>query len=138
MSTIGEQEGSACISGGCAEKPFRGYLPRVARGYVCRVRRHDGLLDALTRLLREPSLTAISAPLIQQELIVRLLNGGHGLALRHLVTAGSPSWQIAKVTAWLKQNTTVDASMNELAARAHMSPSTFRQHFRSVAGMSPL
>jgi AraC-like DNA-binding protein len=28
--------------------------------------------------------------------------------------------------------------MDELAAKAHMSPSTFRQHFRAVAGMSPL
>ncbi len=27
---------------------------------------------------------------------------------------------------------------DELAASVHMSPSTFRQHFRAVAGMSPM
>ena len=28
--------------------------------------------------------------------------------------------------------------MDDLAARAHMSPSTFRQHFRVITGTSPL
>jgi AraC-like DNA-binding protein len=28
--------------------------------------------------------------------------------------------------------------MDELAQKAHMSPSTFRQHFRAISGMSPL
>ena len=101
----------------------------------------EGLQDALTRLVRllaEPPLTPLLAPLIQQEIVVRLLNGGHGPSLRRLVAAGSPSQQIAKVVTWLKQHYTEDVRMDDLAARAHMSPSTFRQHFRAVAGMSPL
>ena len=101
----------------------------------------DGLLDALIRLIRlldEPHLTPLIVPLIQQEIIVRLLNGEHGPTLRHLVAAGSPSQQIAKVIAWLKQHFTDDVPMDDLATKAHMSPSTFRQHFRAVAGMSPL
>lgn len=28
--------------------------------------------------------------------------------------------------------------VNDLASRAHMSPSTFRQHFRAITGTSPL
>ena len=101
----------------------------------------DGLQDALCRLIRllaEPHLIPLIAPLIQQEIIVRLLNGEHGPTLRHLVAVGSPSQQIAKVIAWLKQHYTEDAPMDDLATKAHMSPSTFRQHFRAVAGMSPL
>lgn len=100
-----------------------------------------GLLDAicrLVRLLEEPSLVPYLAPLIQQEIIVRLLNGEHGPALRYLVASGTPSQQIAKVIAWLKLHYTESLSMDELAAKAHMSPSTFRQHFRTVTGMSPL
>ncbi|SFN56730.1 AraC-type DNA-binding protein [Formivibrio citricus] len=100
-----------------------------------------GLQDALTRLVRllaEPPLIPLLAPLIQQEIVVRLLNGGHGPSLRRLVAVGSPSQQIAKVIAWLKQHYTEDVPMDDLAAKAHMSPSTFRQHFRAVAGMSPL
>ena len=101
----------------------------------------QGLLDALTRLVRlldEPQLIALVAPLIQKEIIVRLLNGGHGPTLRHLVTTGSPGQQIAKVIAWLKQHYTQDICMDDLAEKAHMSSSTFRQHFRTVAGLSPL
>jgi len=101
----------------------------------------EGLQDALARLIRllsEPHLLSLVAPLIQQEIIVRLLNGEHGPTLRHLVAVGSPSQQIAKVIAWLKQHFTEDVPMDDLAAKAHMSPSTFRQHFRAVAGMSPL
>ena len=65
------------------------------------------LLDALVRLvelLDEPALVPRLAPLIQQEITIRLLTGPHGPQLRHLVTAGSPSQQIAKAVAWLKQN----------------------------------
>ena len=101
----------------------------------------EGLKDALTRLVRllaEPSLIPHLTPLIQQEIVVRLLNGGHGPSLRRLVAVGSPSQQIAKVVTWLKQHYTHDVPMDDLATRAHMSPSTFRQHFRAVAGMSPL
>ncbi|WP_027712190.1 AraC family transcriptional regulator [Dickeya chrysanthemi] len=100
-----------------------------------------GLQDALTRLLRllaEPSLIPLLAPLIQQEIVVRLLNGGHGTSLRRLVAVGSPSQQIAKVITWLKQHYTENILMDDLAAKAHMSASTFRQHFRAVVGVSPL
>lgn len=102
----------------------------------------DGTLaDALTRLVRlvsEPALVSTLAPLIRREITIRLLVGPHGTHLRHLVAAGSPSQQIAKVMAWLKLNFQQALRMDELAAGAHMSPSTFRQHFREVAGMSPL
>ncbi|MEB0139750.1 MULTISPECIES: AraC family transcriptional regulator [unclassified Undibacterium] len=101
----------------------------------------EGVLDTLVRLLRlvkEPQLLPLLAPLIKQEMIVRLLHGGHGQTLRHLIHAGSPGQQIAKLISWLKQHYTEDISMQLLATRAHMSPSTFRQHFRAVAGLSPL
>ncbi len=101
----------------------------------------EGLLQGLTRLIRlpqEPELLPRIAPLIKQELIVRLLTGAHGPTLRRLVTVGSPSQQIAKVITWLGQHFKEDFPIDELASQAHMSPSTFRQHFRAVANMSPL
>lgn len=99
------------------------------------------LLDATTRLVQlldEPELVASLAPLIQQEIMVRLLSGSHGPYLRQLVSVGSPSHQIAQAMAWLTQNFVRDVLMDELAARVHMSPSTFRLHFRHFTGMSPL
>ena len=101
----------------------------------------EGLQDALMRLiglLAQPHLIPHLAPLILQEIVIRLLNGEHGSNLRHLVAVGSPNQQIAKVVAWLRQHYKEDVPMDDLAARAHMSASTFRQHFRAVAGMSPL
>jgi AraC-like DNA-binding protein len=99
------------------------------------------LLNALVRLvtlLDEPTLVPRLAPLIQQEITVRLLTGPHGPHLRRLVIAGSPGQQIAKVVAWLKQNFAQPLQGDDLADRAHMSPSTFRQHFRALTGVSPL
>jgi AraC-like DNA-binding protein len=118
-----------------------------------RLRRDDGyrsisfealdapLLDALVRLvniLDEPALVPRLAPLIQQEVVIRLLAGPHGSRLRHLVTAGSPGQQIAKAVAWLKQNFATALHVDDVADRAHMSASTFRQHFRALTGVSPL
>lgn len=101
----------------------------------------EAMLDAalrLVQLLDQPQLIEHIAPLIQQEIMVRLLTGPHGPYLRQLLAGGSPSHQIARAMAWLKQNFRQDVLMDELAATAHMSPSTFRQHFRGLTGMSPL
>lgn len=100
-----------------------------------------GVLDALRRLvdlLGEPELLETVAPLIKEEIIARLLSGAHGPQLLHVIAAGSPSQHIAKTVAWLKVNFRQALRMDDLAAHAHMSPSTFRQHFRAVTGMSPL
>jgi AraC-like DNA-binding protein len=97
-----------------------------------------GALIRLVELLDEPTLVPRLAPLIQQEITVRLLTGPYGPQLRQLVAVGSPSQQIAKAVAWLKLNFSQALHMDELAARTHMSPSTFRQHFRAITGMSPL
>src|SRR6185295_13909001 len=81
------------------------------------------LVDALVRLvnlLGEPALIPRLAPLIQQEVTIRLLTGPHGAQLRHLVTTGSPGQQIAKAVAWLKQNFVEALQGDDLADRAHM------------------
>ncbi|UOF14825.1 AraC family transcriptional regulator [Lysobacter capsici] len=99
------------------------------------------LVDALVRLvglLHEPSLVQTLSPLIQQEITARLLVGPHGGYLQDLVATGSPNQQIAKAVAWLKLNFKQPLQADALASRVHMSPSTFRQHFRAITGTSPL
>ena len=99
------------------------------------------LLGAVTRLvalLDEPRLLPQLAPLLQREILVRLLAGRHGPQLQRLVAVGSPSQQVVQSMAWLKMNFTQPVLADDLAASVHMSPSTFRQHFRAVAGMSPM
>ncbi len=119
------------------DSPLKSGSPRA----ISVVTLDDGLLDALCRLLRllqEPVLIDQVAPLIEQEIVLRLLHGLHGPTLRHLVTKGSTSHHVAKVIMWIRQNFTAVVSVEELAAKAHMSPSTFRLNFRNIAGMSPL
>jgi hypothetical protein len=62
------------------------------------------LLDNLVRLLtltHDPALLPHLAPLVHQEITIRLLMGPHGPYLRRLVSVGSPSQQIARTVAWL-------------------------------------
>jgi AraC-like DNA-binding protein len=99
------------------------------------------VLDAFVRLVRlidEPQLIPHIAPLIFREIAVRMLVGSYGPVFRRLFAAGSPSQQITRAVAWLKQNFSQTMRVDELAAYAHMSPSTFRQHFHAITGMSPL
>jgi AraC-like DNA-binding protein len=120
-------------------------LPRARRDEVYRsisfnaldAALHDALVRLVT-LLDEPALVPRLAPLVQEEIAVRLLIGPHGPQLRHLVTVGSASQQIARAVAWLKQNFVQPMRVDDLADRAHMSPSTFRQHFRALTGLSPV
>jgi AraC-like DNA-binding protein len=120
-------------------------LPAPARGAVFRPLSIERLDERLTRdlsrlleLLDQPELIALLAPLIKREIVIRLLAGPHGPQLHHLVADGSPSQQISKAVAWLKQNFAQTMQVDELAERVHMSPSTFRQHFRAITGTSPL
>ncbi|EIM95302.1 AraC family transcriptional regulator [Paraburkholderia hospita] len=97
-----------------------------------------GVLIRLIELLDQPALAPHLAPLYQHEILVRLLVGPHRTQLQHLAANGSPSQQIARAVAWLKQNFSNELRVDDLAAHAHMSPSTFRQHFRNITGTSPL
>lgn len=99
------------------------------------------LMDALVRLvglLDEPHLIPQLVPLIEREIVVRLLCGAHSVHLRHLVAAGSTTYHIMQAVAWIKQHFAQDLDVSALIAHAHMSPSAFRQHFRQITGMSPL
>jgi AraC-like DNA-binding protein len=99
------------------------------------------LLDAFLRLidlLDKPEDIPILAPLIQQEILYRLLVGDQGPRLRHIAAAGSQSRQIAQAIDWLKDNYTQPLRIDDLAAQAKMSTSTFHRHFRALTAMSPL
>lgn len=64
--------------------------------------------------------------------------GAAATHLRQVVTMGTNGEQIAKVLAWLRLNFNRTLRIDEPVASENISPSTFRQHFRDVAGMSPL
>ena len=99
------------------------------------------LVNAFQRLidlLCDEKDIPILAPIIQREIIYRLLVGDQGTRLRQIAAAGSQSQQIARAIDWLKGNFTRPLSIDELAAKARMSNSTFHHHFRSMTAISPL
>lgn len=65
------------------------------------------LFDAflrLVRLLDESHLITPLAPILQQEIIVRLLAGPQGSQLRHIIADGTPRQRMAQTLSWLRKN----------------------------------
>lgn len=101
----------------------------------------EPLLNAFQRLmdlLDSPEDIPILSPLIQHEILYRLLIGDQGQRLRQIAMAGSHSHQIARAVNWLKECYTKPIHVQDLAAISGMSTSTFHHHFRALTAMSPL
>lgn len=99
------------------------------------------LLTAFQRLidlLAEPKDIPILAPLIQREVIYRLLVGDQGVRLRQIASMGSQGHQIAQAIQWLQCNFTQPLRIDDLARQVNMSTSTLHHHFRALTAKSPL
>ncbi len=92
----------------------------------------------LARLLETPRDISVLAPLMLRELHYRLLQGEYGPAIAQMATVGSATHRIAQVLRKMKSNLNAPMRVEELAAMANMSPSSFHQHFKNVTAMSPL
>ncbi len=92
----------------------------------------------LIHLLSEPELIPALSPLIQKEILARLLMGEFGPRIRQVATEGSRPQQIAKVVEWIKSHPTEKLSVGDLANRSGMSVSSFHQHFRALTALSPI
>ncbi len=99
------------------------------------------LLEAFQRLiglLDQPDDIPVLAPLIQREILYRLLTSDQGPRLWQIASVGSQSHRIARAIDWLKAHSTEPLRVDELAASVQMSTSTFHHHFRALTAMSPL
>lgn len=99
------------------------------------------ILNALLRLvqlLEHPKDIPILAPIIQKEIIYRLLTGDQGMQLRQIASSGSQSYQVSKAIAWMKDHFSTPIKVEELARVVGMSKSTFHEHFRNLTNHTPL
>lgn len=92
----------------------------------------------LLDLIDEPKDIPVLAPIIQREILYRLLVSDQGARLRQIASAGSQGNQIAQAINWLKGNYSKPLRIDDLAAQVYMSPSTFHHHFRELTAKSPL
>ncbi|MBB6551871.1 AraC family transcriptional regulator [Nonomuraea rubra] len=111
-------------------------LPAIATGQA-----GSDLLDAATRLVRlldHPADAPVLAPLVEREILWRLLTGPHGGMIRQIGLADSSLTHVSRAIGWIRDNYAEPLRIEDLARLAGMSPSTFHRHFRVVTGMSPL
>jgi AraC-like DNA-binding protein len=99
------------------------------------------ILDPLLRLVRlldTPRDLAVLAPLIERELIYRLLTGEQGARLAQIAVSGGQGQQITRAIQWLKHHYNKPLRISDLANMVNMSASSLHHHFREITAMSPL
>ncbi len=92
----------------------------------------------LTRLLETPHDIPVLAPLMLREFHYRLLNGPYGPAVAQMAIAGSITHKIGQIIRRIRTRLAEPIRVEDLAAAANMSPSSFHQHFKAVTAMSPV
>ncbi|HKE27482.1 MAG TPA: AraC family transcriptional regulator [Bryobacteraceae bacterium] len=100
-----------------------------------------GLLSACTRLidlLDTPDDIPFLSPLIQREIVYRILRTPQGERLRAIATRGDVSHKTARAIAWLRANYAKPLRTEDLASVARMGVSTLHHQFRALTAMSPL
>jgi AraC-like DNA-binding protein len=100
-----------------------------------------GLLSACNRLLDllgAPEDIPFLSPLIQREIIYRLLKTPQAGRLRAIATSGDLVQRTARAISWLRANFTKPLRVEELANTARMGVSTLHHQFRALTSMSPL
>jgi len=99
------------------------------------------IVDAATRLLEclgQPGDIELIAPLVLDEILIRLLRSPIGIRVAQMGFAESSVHRVAKAISWLRDNFSQPMKVEELAELVHMSVSSFHEHFKSVTSMSPL
>jgi len=99
------------------------------------------LLDATLRLLRlldTPADIPALAPLVEQEILYRLITGPCGCGLLRIARADSPANRIARSIDWLRGHYAEQLRIDELARHVGMSVSSLHHHFSAVVGMTPM
>src|SRR5262245_22850095 len=90
------------------------------------------LLDAvirLARLLKTPKDIPILAPLIEREILYRLLSGEYGDRLRQIAMSDHRLAAVNRAISWLKQNYAAPFRIETVAREARMSPSALHHSF---------
>ena len=120
-------------------------LERVPAGeavraiYVSRMSRDlSGAVLRLLRSLHDPNDVRVLAPLAVRELLYHILRGEQGHHLRSVALRDSRGHRISAVLRYMQENFKRAVSVDQLAERASMSPSTFHHNFKSMTSLSPL
>jgi len=119
----------------------RGVPPVQERSAVYVAPLDLSVLNAATRLMQclaQPGDAELLAPLVVDEILIRLLRSSIGVRVAQMGFAESSVHRVEKAISWLRANFSQPMKVEELAELVHMSVSSFHGHFKSVTSMSPL
>ncbi|MEU6140766.1 AraC family transcriptional regulator [Streptomyces sp. NPDC047081] len=99
------------------------------------------LIDAFVRLIRlleAPADVPVLAPMIEREILWRLINGQQGGLVRQIGLADSRLTQIGHALRWIRDHYAEALRVEDLARMSGMSLSPFHRHFRALTTMTPI
>jgi len=99
------------------------------------------LLDAIGRLLAllgAPDDAAVLAADVEREILWRLLTGPHGATVRQVGLADSRLAYLARAIHRIRSHYDQTLRIEDLAALAAMSVTSFHRHFRALTSMTPI
>jgi AraC-like DNA-binding protein len=99
------------------------------------------LLDAIGRLLAlldTPGDAAVLGPGVEREVLWRLITGPQGTLVRQIGLAGSHLAHLARAISWIRRHYDQTLRVEDLAALATMSVTSFHRHFRALTSMTPI
>jgi len=92
----------------------------------------------LIRLLDTPADVPALAPLIQREILYRLLTSPNGWRLARTATPDSYDQRVARVISWMRDRYREPLRVADLARAVHMSESSLHQNFKAVTALTPI
>jgi AraC-like DNA-binding protein len=101
----------------------------------------DEMIDAWLRMMRlmdRPNEAAVLAPMIEREILFRVLQGPLGGLLRDIARPEGRLAQVRRTTQWIGEHYAEPFRVGPLAAMADMSVAAFYRHFRAITAMTPI
>lgn len=92
----------------------------------------------LLGLLDNPDDIPVLAPMMEREILYRLLQGPQGAALRQIARGDSRLGQVRRAIGWIRDHFDQAMRVDQLAELAGMSTASFHRHFKAATAMSPL
>ena len=99
------------------------------------------LLDPVARLLRlldRPRDVAVLVPLIERELVYRLLTIDPAGVMSRIARAGAGDPEVHRAAAWMRRHYARQLRIEDAASSAGMSASAFHRRFKAATDLSPV
>jgi AraC-like DNA-binding protein len=114
--------------------------PQSSRGVIVG-QTTTAIVDAAARLVElmaQPADAELLAPLVVDEIFIRLLRSSIGPRVAQIGQRESSVQRVAKAVSWVREHFAQPMTLEALAELVHMSVSSFHQHFKAVTAMTPL